>query len=39
VVGEDGGPVRRPDPGRVEEILDREPDPVARLELRDEDPV
>ena len=29
VLGEDGRPVGRPDAGRVEEVLDREPDPVS----------
>jgi len=38
VVGEDGRAVRRADALGVEEVLDREPDAVARLELGDEDP-
>jgi hypothetical protein len=40
VIREDGGAVGRADAGRVEEILDREPDPGTRLrDLGDEDAV
>ena len=40
VIGEHGRPIRRPHPGRVEQILHSEPDPTrGRLELRDEDAV
>jgi hypothetical protein len=37
MVGENGGAVRGADARRVEQVLDREPDPVVRLELGDED--
>jgi hypothetical protein len=39
VLGEDSRAVGREDTGGVEEVLDREPDPVAGLELGDEDAV
>jgi hypothetical protein len=40
VIREDGRPVGRADAGRVEEILDREPDPGTGLgDLGDEDAV
>jgi hypothetical protein len=39
VLGEDRGAVGRPQPGRVEEVLDREPDALGRrLDLGDPDP-
>jgi len=37
VIGEDGGAVRRANAGGVEQVLDCEPDPLAGLELGDED--
>jgi hypothetical protein len=38
VLGENSRAVGRANACRVEEILDRQPDPVARRQLRDEDP-
>jgi hypothetical protein len=39
MIGEDGGAVRRANAGGVEQVLDCKPDPLARLELGDEDAV